>query len=1011
MLLATAGLGQKSNYYQKIFSIRDGLPNNHVQCIAQDKTGFLWIGTWDGLARYDGSEFKIYRHNPDDSSSLVYFDINMIIVDSGNNVWIRGGDHLCRYQRNHDNFRHYNRKDFNDTNSDGRPASFDAMVLDQAGNLVIRTDNNLFRFDPHKEKFIKLSIPAAGFDIVDYYNFYFDQKGFLWLINTWHPGDYGTVLKCAPGDSSTYYIQDTVFIYQNFIKYYIACLRIYNNVSGHTWITSNQGLYLLEKDTFQLFHRNIPPGEFREEDAVLWSDPGYGLFVYYPQEESQDTIFKPDKNEILLSYYFDNQHNIWFSQSGTGLINSGLGMIYRTGMYFKHYLTTDNSSGSYAIYALLKDKAGNIWAGGHPNDHLVKIAPDGKMMKIPAPYPHADRNYTPRNMAEDDGGNIWFTCYSSGLYSLNPETGEFTDRSNLPVFKQFPEVYRRFRLVRYLGNDRMAITGGEKITILNLADDTGISLMMPDRSDPFSVYPDQSGNIWLGLKNDIVRTTVDLDNIESFHITDITYNIEDICPGDSVDLWLALLGGGICHYNPGTQTRTLYTTFNGLAHNTVYNILKDRSGNLWISHDLGISMFNPSTKSFTNFNDKDGLQIREFDSEAAFQTPDGEMLFGGLGGIVSFFPDSVKRSRLESPDDLIISEFRVSNEIFLTGVPIHELRSVKLQKGTDNFQVEFVRPDFRYQDEMRYRYMLKGSRPDWTLTDSRHRRINFTSLRPGNYEFIVESTGLSGEWKYRTSLVIEIPKYYYQTLFFKILLVLLSLGILLIFFMMKLKQTRLKEKKKQEQLKLETLRGQMNPHFIYNSLNSINYFISSNDRMNANQYITDFSRLMRSIMSNSSQDYITLESEIQTIRDYLALEHLRFSDKFDYEIIIDENIDQITTEIIPSLVQPFIENAIWHGLRYLEERRGFLSVRFQLENDSSLVCYIEDDGIGRRQSVKLKTGEQKKRRSRGIAIVEERLAIINSFQKSRFTVQVSNLFNDRDETGTRVRIEIPFKKP
>ena len=181
--------------------------------------------------------------------------------------------------------------------------------------------------------------------------------------------------------------------------------------------------------------------------------------------------------------------------------------------------------------------------------------------------------------------------------------------------------------------------------------------------------------------------------------------------------------------------------------------------------------------------------------------------------------------------------------------------------------------------------------------------------------------------------------------------------------------------------------------------------------MNANQYISDFSRLMRSIMSNSSQDFITLECEIQTIRDYLALEHLRFSDKFDFEIMIDENIDQVTTEIIPSLVQPFIENSIWHGLRYLEERKGYLSVRFEMENDARLVCYVEDDGIGRKLSVKLKSGEQKKRRSRGIAIVEERLAIINSFQKSRFMVQIANLFNDRDETGTKVRIEIPFKKP
>jgi LytS/YehU family sensor histidine kinase len=201
----------------------------------------------------------------------------------------------------------------------------------------------------------------------------------------------------------------------------------------------------------------------------------------------------------------------------------------------------------------------------------------------------------------------------------------------------------------------------------------------------------------------------------------------------------------------------------------------------------------------------------------------------------------------------------------------------------------------------------------------------------------------------------------------------------------------------------------MNPHFIFNSLNSINYFISRNDRLNANQFISDFSRLIRAIMNNSSQEYISLDSEIEAIREYLSLEHLRFSDKFDYEIKVDDAIDTGSTEVTPSMVQPFIENAIWHGMRYLDHRKGFLSVRFVLEN-GSLVSYVEDDGIGRKLSAQRKSDEQRRRRSRGIALVEERLKIINALLGEQYALLIRDLYGDQKESGTAVRLEIPFKR-
>jgi LytS/YehU family sensor histidine kinase len=200
----------------------------------------------------------------------------------------------------------------------------------------------------------------------------------------------------------------------------------------------------------------------------------------------------------------------------------------------------------------------------------------------------------------------------------------------------------------------------------------------------------------------------------------------------------------------------------------------------------------------------------------------------------------------------------------------------------------------------------------------------------------------------------------------------------------------------------------MNPHFIFNSLNSINYFISKNDALSANRYIADFSKLIRSIIYNFNSDFINLEKEIESLDEYLKIEHLRFGDKFNYKVIIEPDVETAKYKVSPGLVQPFIENAIWHGMRGLSNRKGNVMVRYASDNEK-LTCIIEDDGIGRKNAEAFKSTIDKKE-SRGILLVTERLKIINNLQKSDFRVIISDLYPDKNETGTKVIIDIPFNK-
>ncbi|MDN3725206.1 histidine kinase [Aequorivita sp. SDUM287046] len=206
-------------------------------------------------------------------------------------------------------------------------------------------------------------------------------------------------------------------------------------------------------------------------------------------------------------------------------------------------------------------------------------------------------------------------------------------------------------------------------------------------------------------------------------------------------------------------------------------------------------------------------------------------------------------------------------------------------------------------------------------------------------------------------------------------------------------------------LALKSLRSQMNPHFIFNALNSVNSFIAVNDERTANKYLTDFSLLMRSVLENSEEDFIPLQKEIELLELYVKLEHFRFKDKFDYKISIDESIALNEFVIPPMLLQPYVENAVWHGLRY-KDQRGFLEINFQQINSETIKISIIDDGIGRSKSKEFKTENQKKQKSKGMGNTEKRIAILNEMYKDKVDVNVENVFENNEGT----RVELILKK-
>jgi tetratricopeptide (TPR) repeat protein len=232
------------------------------------------------------------------------------------------------------------------------------------------------------------------------------------------------------------------------------------------------------------------------------------------------------------------------------------------------------------------------------------------------------------------------------------------------------------------------------------------------------------------------------------------------------------------------------------------------------------------------------------------------------------------------------------------------------------------------------------------------------------------------------------------------LLLIIAIAVITSYFIYKNAQA---SKVANQMLALKSLRSQMNPHFIFNALNSVNHFIARQDERTANRFLSEFSQLMRLVLENSQEDFIPLQKEQEILSLYLKLEHYRFRDKFEYEIQSDDKINIDTIQVPPMLIQPYIENAVWHGLRY-KESKGKLSLHFRKEH-GTIVVEIRDNGIGRKKSAALKTENQRKHNSTGLKNIQQRLAIINKVYKAAYRVTIHDL---PDDTGTQVLIHLPI---
>lgn len=990
------------NFNIQTFTTRDGLSHNEVRGVALDSLGFLWIATWDGLSRYDGHSFRNYFHNPDDSLTLPYFSIQDVQVDGGGNLWlITDVGTVTRYDRDKDIFK------TTGITKDSLPERFINISIDESGYMWLLDSDRIFRYDFIKNIFERYDLCDRDGSVSEMlsagvtYSVSTKEDNKVWIVFSeilefGKSSDNKLILKNEYRISESDQLDDIDF---GFSSWY----RIYHSESGRKWIFSNVGLFLLDEETgiFREFRDPFPGSEFRGRGCLFWSWYNGGLYIYSMNEARLSHI--PDNYcQLLRGVFSQNKDLVWFSSHSVTGAALGLTRVVFTPDYFKDYPLPGEENDVRAVYAVARDKENSIWVGMRGNDPLIRITPESETLKVRIPdnFGWTDAGAIRSISATDEG--VWIGFFRKLLIFYNSGSGKFT-RYN-------PDAHW-YRPLAVDNNGDLYLDGGQNhrklIRFCPGLEMITDSIFYSSKSPIYKIVIDPGGNVWCGMNGSLVmKYDPASQKVESFILSKGNYNVEDICIGEKGELWFALLGGGVCNFEPVTGRKIFYTTSGGLANNMTYCLLKDNSGNIWVSTNTGISRINPETGKIRSFGRNEGLNIIEFNSGASYACNDGEFLMGGMGGLVGFYPDEINKAGSESGDQkVIVTEVRVSGQEMHFKQTPGTSDTIIFNKGDNNFKVYFSSSDFVNSTNTLYRYKLSNINGDWVEADSRNRNISYANLKPGWYNFQLQATDRNGSWTASREIRIKFPPYFYQTLFFKVTVTLFLLFLVSGMILIYIRQLKQRESQKQDALRLQSLRGQMNPHFIFNSLNSINYFISNNDKLSANRYIADFSKLIRSILHNLSHDYVTLEKEIESVEDYLKIEHLRFGDKFDYQVIVDSTIGHENVKVSPGLVQPFIENAIWHGVRGLEIRKGMIEVWFGYRY-GQLTCIVKDDGIGRKKAEMLRSGNDQKK-SKGISIGQERLRIINGLQKSHYQIFIADLHPDRTETGTLVEIDIP----
>ncbi len=473
---------------------------------------------------------------------------------------------------------------------------------------------------------------------------------------------------------------------------------------------------------------------------------------------------------------------------------------------------------------------------------------------------------------------------------------------------------------------------------------------------------------------------------------------------------------GLVIYNNRSRHVASYDESNGLSNSSVAAVHIDQKNNIWIATFNGLNVVKPNG-TIGQFFEKDGLPNNEFNRYAVTALDSTKLYFGTLNGIASIDLKKYNKSTSGPLRLNQVTEITSKNHRIVTNLRWQTDKKLTIQSQSKTLKFNFSNLDLAHSDDISYWVRIPGYQDEWTPLGNKN-EFEMTKLKQGDYSIQIKTA---------TSLGLEPTTFLSKdfsitTPFYKRTSSLLTLGILGLFgvfsliFHYRVNQIKKREEERRKtnerfsELELQALRSQMNPHFIFNALGSIQYFIQTADTDAADAYLTKFAQLMRKYLDASKEKFITLQEETELITLYIDIERLRLDESFDYEINIDDDIAAASVLIPSMLIQPFVENAIVHGLSGLQNKRGLLKIEAHYQEDSSIIIIIDDNGVGRKHSTQTKMAMGKRHKSRGLHIARDRINTLNRMGKTNIQLEIIDKeSNTKEPLGTTVVIKIKHK--
>lgn len=1019
----------------KIYNTESGLSNVNVLCIVQDQSGYLWVGTRNGLNRFDGNTFKTFKYSSQDKNSISSNFVSCLAVDRFNRIWIGHESSVTRYDPFINEFTRYRL-----TNS---PAFFTSFIsIDKYDKIWVGTKgNDLVVLNPESgvvEKRIDLSLFINGSDISRTNNvvgLVEDSMDNVWLatenglymynrkrdavkpvgigndsqgkrhndhfteIIDDHNG--GFWLAAYRGGVCHYSPKQKLFdVYQLTSKHYDSHsdLSSTNLVNAIAWKSENElwvatsdseksiGIFNISTRKFSflqltdIIEKGIYPhcrDVFVDRSGIAWFASRVGLLMIDPKSPwNFEPIFKADPvmNLNLSAIAEDTivQKRFMSTISDAELIVSDLNddqvrsfkgkrnPSYENVMYNADLLDTSGDS----LWVISRD---NIRLFDKVEEKWIDL-PELKRLELDA-KPMGPFFY---KMIRASAGDYWIVTVRNGAYVLCGSDLSFINYKSNPQEKN--------SICSNVLSDLLEDKLGRIWLVSRYA---GISIFDPSNSTFKTLSREKIGSEYLPTNS----------------VSDI-----DIDPVGNV--WIATVSAGLMKIDVVNKDSLNLITFNDeLLTGEVHELKIDGKGRVWFRTPNGVNVLNPQTMNVKSFEQKDGL----FDLDYSLLKSNNRVLVSGSVGFGLIDEKDLSPDTTSNP--IVINSIKIfGKEIFPNGLDRNRL---DLAYDQNSIAIDFAAIDFLNASKIRYSYKLEGAGGDEWSTPSKNRSTEFAHLPGGNYIFKLKTSNQDGVWsKEKNLLYIHIQTPFWEANWFYALLIVVCMGMIGLFYIYQINRIKNKEKERSEinkrisQLQLKALHTQMRPHFIFNCLSAINSHIVKFETIKASEFLSQFSRLMRGILENSTESWITIEQEVETLRLYLVMEGLRFEDKFSYKIEVGDGIHPTTTLIPSMIIQPFVENAIGHGLLHKEQGNGMVSIKF-LKGEGNIKCIIEDNGIGRERSNQIKQRSRFHRKSLGLQITSERLQLLQGSSAA----DIQDLKNELGEPmGTRIVVMLMTKK-